>query len=90
MVQRSHTDPFKTCKILNISDVYEQQTILFVYDYETNKLPMPFKNLFRHNYEVQPKMHTSFKYLLMYQEINLSKIFQILLFQSCETNGWKY
>jgi len=59
MAHRSHTDPlFKTCKIIKISDVYEQQFIIFVYVYETNKFPMPFKNMFRHNYDIRPQMHT--------------------------------
>jgi len=47
---RSHIDPlFKTCKMLKLSDVYEQLSILFVYDYETN---MSYKNMFRHNYDI--------------------------------------
>ena len=89
MTHRSHTDPlFNTCKILKISEVYEQQSNLFVYGYETNKLPMSFKNIFRHKYDIHPQMHKGEIQIsiLIYQEISLSKISQILLFQRCGTN----
>ena len=48
----SHTEPlFKSSGILNVKDLYDFQVALFMYNYVCKKLPYPFDNTFRHNYE---------------------------------------
>ena len=43
----SHTDPlFKASKILKLSDLFEYQSALFMYDYLHNSLPESFDNMF--------------------------------------------
>lgn len=43
----SHTDPlFRKCKILKINDLYEQQIVIFMHDYCTNKLPISFNGIY--------------------------------------------
>ena len=55
----SHTDPlFKSSGILKLRDMYEQQAILFMFDYETKRLPKSFDNLFVHNFEIQNNIIT--------------------------------
>jgi len=59
MTYRSDTDPsFKTCNILKIQDVYEEQSILFLHKYEKIILPTSFQNVLRHNYDIHPYMRT--------------------------------
>ena len=56
---RAHTDPlFKTCKILKLQDIYALQSILFMQSYETNTLPASFDNMFKHNSDIHPHIHT--------------------------------
>ena len=46
----SHTDPlFKASKILKLSDLFEYQSALFMYDYLHNSLPESFDNMFIKN-----------------------------------------
>jgi hypothetical protein len=48
----SHTDPlFKTSNILKIRDLFEYQSILFMFDYLHNSLPMSFDKMFFRNSE---------------------------------------
>ena len=49
-----HTEPlFKSSGILKLTDLYEHQTVLFMYDYYTHRLPPSFSSVFRFNYEIQ-------------------------------------
>ena len=44
----SHTDPlFKNSEILKLDDIYEQQTVLFMYDYINHRLPISFNHMFK-------------------------------------------
>ena len=46
----SHTDPlFKSCGILKLEDLYLQQSLLFVFDFLSNNLPVSFTDLFKFN-----------------------------------------
>jgi hypothetical protein len=48
----SHTDPlFKSSGILKLKDMYEQQVILFVFDYLSCNLPSSFLNTFTLNHD---------------------------------------
>ena len=50
----SHTEPlFRSAGILKLTDLYEYQTVLFMYDYCNNKLPPSFSSVFQFNYEIQ-------------------------------------
>ncbi len=50
----SHTEPlFKSASILKLVDLYEYQTVLFMYDYCNNKLPISFRSVFKFNHEIQ-------------------------------------
>ncbi len=50
----SHTEPlFKSAGILKLEDLYEFQTVLFMYDYCNNNLPLSFSSVFKFNYEIQ-------------------------------------
>jgi len=43
----SHTDPlFKQSGVLKLSDIYQMEVLLFMYDYINDKLPVSFQNLF--------------------------------------------
>ena len=49
----SHTEPlFKSSGILNITDLYEYQTLLFLHDYDHGVLPSTFKGTFKRNTEM--------------------------------------
>ena len=59
MSYRAHTDPlFKTTKILKLQDVYELHATLFMSKYEANTLPASFTNMFTHNFDIHPHIHT--------------------------------
>ena len=46
----SHTDPlFKSCGILKLEDLYLQQSLLFVFDFLSNNLPVSFTDMFKFN-----------------------------------------
>jgi hypothetical protein len=46
----SHTDPlFKQSGILKLSDLYQQEIMLFMHDYTHDKLPRSFQNLYKFN-----------------------------------------
>ena len=48
-----HTEPlFKHSKILNISDLYEREVLLFMHDFNKGKLPLSFMNMFSTNREM--------------------------------------
>ena len=48
----SHTDPkFKSSKILKIPDLFIYQSLLFMYDFLSNKLPSSFNGMFSTNEE---------------------------------------
>jgi hypothetical protein len=53
MPYNSHTEPlFKKNEILKISEVYKLEIVKFMINYEQNKLPNSFANLFPHNNEI--------------------------------------
>ena len=77
-------------KILKITDVYEQQSIHFVNDYETNKPPCHSKNMLRHNYDIHPQMHRR-RASNIYTDIPRNKVNENLpnfIIPNCGTNGW--
>ena len=46
----AHTEPlFKCTGILKLQELYKQQVILFMYDYQSNTLPKSFQNYFQLN-----------------------------------------
>ena len=50
----SHTDPlFNRSRILKISDLYQYQVLLFMYDFVHHNLPRSFDDSFHYNYEIQ-------------------------------------
>lgn len=51
----SHTDPlFRKHEILKLSDEHELQTLLFMFDYSTNMLPLSFHDMFP---KAAPRQH---------------------------------
>jgi hypothetical protein len=55
----SHTDPlFKQCGILKLSHTYQQEVMLFMYDYTHDKLPRSFQNTYMINSNVQVAYET--------------------------------
>ena len=49
----AHTKPlYVKSNILNIDNMYKHQTVLLMYDYHTNNIPVPLKKLFTANSEV--------------------------------------
>lgn len=55
----AHTDPlFKKSKIMKLDDQLKYESILFMYDYMTHKLPPSFNNMFTTNQERNPHVHT--------------------------------
>ena len=55
----SHTAPlFKNALILEISDLYEFQVLIFMRDYKTNNLPQSFSNLFLQNLDINTSHRT--------------------------------
>ena len=49
----SHTDPlFNQSGILRVSDLYQLEVVLFMYDYVHTKLPLSFRNIFKFNCDV--------------------------------------
>ena len=54
-----HTDPlFKRCGILKLSDLYQQQVLLFMYDHQNGNLPKSFVNMFVHNKDIRAVYET--------------------------------
>ena len=50
----SHTEPlFRSSKIMKITDMYEYQSALFIFDFIHDKLPASFRTTFRFNRDVQ-------------------------------------
>ena len=50
----SHTDPlFNKSQILKLTDLYEYESVLFIYDFVENNLPRSFGDVFRYNRDVQ-------------------------------------
>ena len=55
----AHTDPlFKRSKILKINDQQTYESLLFMYDYNTHKLPHSFNNMYITNHDRNPQVHT--------------------------------
>ena len=55
----SHTDPlFKKSKILKAKDLYIQQALIFMINYEKKNLPDSFTNMFKHNRDLHPDITT--------------------------------
>ena len=53
-IHNSHIDPFfKQCGILKLSDLYQLEVMLFMYDYTRDKLPRSFQNTYNINSNVQ-------------------------------------
>ena len=51
---RAHTEPlFKSSLILKLTDLYEYQVTLFMFDYIANKLPISFHNTFKFNRDIE-------------------------------------
>jgi len=49
----SHTDPlYRASNILKIGDMFEYNSVLFVFDFINNKLPISFNNLFKFNKDI--------------------------------------
>jgi hypothetical protein len=58
-IYNSHTEPlFKQSMILKLSDLYELEVLLFMYDYTNGKLPSSFDDIYRLNIEVNSSYHT--------------------------------
>ena len=54
----SHTDPlFKQCGILKLSDLYQRQVMVFMYDYTHDKLPSSFQN----TYNINSNVHLAYE-----------------------------
>jgi hypothetical protein len=52
----SHTDPlYKSSEILKITDLYEHQVNLFMYDFYHKLLPISFHSVFKYNHEIQSR-----------------------------------
>ena len=50
---RAHTEPlFKSSLILKLTDLYEYQVTLFMFDFISNKLPISFHNTFKFNRDI--------------------------------------
>ena len=50
----SHTDPlFNTSQILKITNLYQYQCVLFMFDFINQNLPCSFDGVFQHVHEVQ-------------------------------------
>ena len=50
----SHTDPlFNKSQILKLTDLYEYESVIFMYDFVENNLPRSFSDVFRYNRDVQ-------------------------------------
>ena len=48
----SHSEPlFKKSGILDIYDLFKYHVLLFMYDFETNSLPLAFNNMLKHNFD---------------------------------------
>jgi len=46
----SHTDPlFRTSHLMKLTDIFEYQAALFVFDFKSNKLPVSFNDIFTFN-----------------------------------------
>ena len=55
----SHTDPlFKKSKILKTKDLYIQQALIFMINYEKKNLSDSFTNMFKHNRYLHPDITT--------------------------------
>ena len=55
----SHSEPLlKKSGILDIYDLFKYHVLLFMYDYENNALPESFRNMFKHNFEVNKSLRT--------------------------------
>jgi len=64
----SHTDPlFEKSQILKIKDMYEFQTVLFIYDYRAKQLPCSFENVFQENFDFHEQRLTRHADLLIYR-----------------------
>ena len=51
---RAHTEPlFKSSQILKLTDSYEYQVTLFIFDFISNKLPISFHNTFKFNRDIE-------------------------------------
>ncbi len=55
----SHTEPlFKQNKILKLKDLYAQQVMKFMLQYEKNELPESFLNMYKRRKEIHPQINT--------------------------------
>ena len=50
----SHTDPlFRSSQVLKVPDLYIYQSVLFMFDYIQNNLPVSFNHVFPFNRDIQ-------------------------------------
>ncbi len=55
----THTDPlFKSNRILKVSDLYKQQTNIFMMSFNKHILPVSFDGMFKYNHEIHPERIT--------------------------------
>ena len=55
----SHTEPlFKSANVLNLTDLYKHQVVLFMFDYMKHNLPKSFKNMFIPNRHINRTYNT--------------------------------
>ncbi len=74
----SHTDPkFRKSGILKIKDLYEYQSLLFIYDYFNQKLPSSFNGIFPTNRDM-PNSRDTRQSNLLYMPRFTSKFAQKL------------
>ena len=88
----SHTDPlFKQSGILKISDLYQLEVVLFMYDYMYvhNKLPLSVRNLFKLNCDVYDAYETR-RAQIFHINRTKSRFVDKLLLHNCPSmwNNW--
>jgi len=53
MQNLSHTDPlFRHSRVLKLHDIYEYQSVLFIFDFINGKLPASFNTVFTFNKDI--------------------------------------
>ncbi len=76
-----HTDPlFKKTNILKLEDMYEHQVCMFMCDYEQNRLPRSFENIFRHNSDIHITYNTRNSHLFYIEKSHSNFTSQLPLY----------
>ena len=87
----SHTDSlFKSCGILKLEDLYLQQSLLFVFDFLSNNLPVSFTDMFKFNRDMPDARITRHLscYILTDANLNLQAHFLYIPFPLCGIDGY--